>query len=202
MNKTITTVINKVEDILTESKGMKLEKSDVQQIVEQLRSVSDLREEIRGIKRALGLKFDGARAEMELENRYTKDETMSLLSALFPDNPLIRRSSSSTRRGIKEVREVKERTVRKRSVKTSHGPQSLVLSKPSKMLTLNKRFIKGQDGKYYLRDLPQEFDSIVTPSIMGATTVADDADSIIEFRQYVPAGQNLEEKRVKTPRDV
>lgn len=94
--KVIEAIMPRVENMLVESlsstngNGIKLEKNEAKQLINQLSLLDSLSNEMKSLRVKINMKFDKTRAETELDARITKDEFFSYLYQLFPDNELLR----------------------------------------------------------------------------------------------------------------
>lgn len=220
------TILGHVEDMLVDLlstqgiAGVKLEKRDAQKIVSSLSNLQDLKKDVRKALHLVNLKMDAVTAERELEVRITRDEFFTHILALFPNNPQLSKLVSSLRSGIPITSEttprkeqprsnpgMNEEVVRPRTStkpKTSGAPNFSV-SRNSRFLSLNQKFLKGSDGKFYLRDIGD-----VLPETSFDQTVS--SQQALDFQPFlkVPHRPEVEEPhkvpvlpsiRSKTPPD-
>lgn len=233
-------VMSKVEAMLVDlfssgAGGIKLDKSDAKQLVTQLSSLASVKEEITKLKMLVSMKIDKIECEKELQVRITRDEFFNMLITLFPSNTAIQKAlqnykkklpplkkpntpNERTSNGRAQTRneerdeETGHYTVHQRNVKTATSPQNLVPARNSRLLALNQKFLKGADGKYYLRDVGGD-PGLVMPSIVGSQTqkVAINPESAFDFQPFQPASPNKQSEvekiqvpanhRAKTPPD-
>lgn len=147
--------------------GIKLDTNTAKQMVSELGSLGNLRTQVSKLSTKVQLKADRAKVDQDMQVRITKEEFFQYLQSLFPDNqmiakfaplqsrsnlPPIGRKSQQSFYSSKDVTQSADFRVTQEK-KPSRSPLGLVPSKNSKMLSLNARFMKGADGKYYLRDM-------------------------------------------------
>ena len=138
----------------------------------------------------------------ELKNRITKEEFFNYLSSLFPDNNIIEKfypNSKSKLPPLKQINpniktesEVSKSTDDSKLIinnnnKKSKGPLSFVPARNSKMLSLNEKYTKGLDGKYYYKEINSEYTKV--PNMFGNVNESDpvNVSTAFDFQPYMPS---------------
>lgn len=236
----ISQVMNKIEPVLVEMfstsglGGVKLDKSEAKELVTQLSTISQLKDEMAKMKMLISIKYDRADAENELSIRITRDEFFSMLMTLFPSNSLVQKAYSNYKKKLPPLKspssqlqgqiqpqfansserersksrgdEIEDRhsiSIHQRQIKTAAPPQ-LVPARNSKLLALNQKFLKGADGKYYLRDIntSDSPSNMQSSNIVGSVSksASISADQAFDFQPFLPASTVKEQVgRISVP---
>lgn len=236
----ISQVMNKIEPVLVEMfstsgiGGVKLDKSEARELVTQLSTLNQLKEEVSKMKMLISIKYDRADAENELSIRITRDEFFSMLLTLFPSNTMVQKAYSSYKKKLPPLKnppsqsqlqnqqppltsfdkersksrgdEIDERhsvSIHQRQIKTA-APTQLVPARNSKLLALNQKFLKGADGKYYLRDInTSDSNSNTQNSNIGGSLSKSSSispDQAFDFQPFLPASTVKEQVgRISVP---
>ena len=227
-------IMGKVEEMIadllssTGGSGVKLDKNDARALVQQLSVLQNVKTDISKLKSLIQVKMDKAEAEQEFAIRVTKEELFSLLLSIFPQNAALQKAlaSYSNGRPLPPLRrpegtrsrgggEEEHYVVHRRQVQTA-APATLVPARNSRLLALNQRFLKGNDGKYYIRDVGGDIGIATASPVAGppGSKVNVIADQAFDFQPFLPVSaikgarydENDEriqvpmEHRTKTPR--
>jgi hypothetical protein len=85
----------------------------------------------------------------------------------------------------------------RRQIQTA-TPQPLVPGRDSRLLALNQKYLKGADGRYYLKDLGVDT-SISVANVVGSQSRTDIAvDQAFDFQPFLPAAA-VEPEKVHVP---
>lgn len=187
-------VTSKVEGMLSEffsvqdSESVRLGKVDAKVLIGQLSTVKGLKEDVSKLKLLVSMKIDAASCLQELSVRVTREELFTLLSQAFPSNKYIEKLAATFKSNLPplkggysprastsllreksraEASDIREYSIRARNGLKASTPAKLVPSRNSRLLTLNQRFLRGADGKYYLRDM-SEFTTALSHNATGA----------------------------------
>lgn len=206
-NSVVNSIMNKVENMLVDffsmQSGLKLEKNDAKVLINQLSIVQKLKDEYKKLKLLINTKMDALKCNQELEIRVTRNDLFSYLTQIFPNNPLLQKviqSTSKTTLPLLKKESPRSSTrpktsvdddarSRARTAKQQSQNQNLVPARNSKLLALNQKFLRGADGRYYLRDMGAEMGGITTPNITGQQRVSLNPDSAMDFQPFVPESQ-------------
>lgn len=219
----VSQVMTKIEPALVEllgnngGSGVKLEKSDAKQIVTQLGTLNKLTDDISKLKMLISIKYDKVDAENELAIRITRDEFFSMLITLFPTNATLQKAYANYKKKLPPLKSVttdknsrepgsEERhssfSIHARQVKTA-APPTLIPARNSRLLALNQKFLKGQDGRYYLRDIgTAESSASQNPNLVGAPTRMASVvpEQAFDFQPFVPNSAMKEQvERISVP---
>ena len=210
-------VMNKIEPLLVDLftnvgiGGIKLDKNDAKQLVSQLTALTQVQDDIDKMKLLISLKFDRAEAENELAIRITRDEFFKMLISIFPNNAALQkayanykkklpplRSPESEQRSRSKNDDFDERTIHQRNIKTAIPP-TMLPARNSRLLALNQKFLKGADGKYYLRDISTLDNS--HPNILSATSkiINVTAEQAFDYQPFLPASSMRESDKLQIP---
>lgn len=94
--KVLEAVMPRVESLLIDSlaptnqSGLKLEKNEAKQLIAQLSSLDEMKNELKSLKVKISVKMDRSKCETELKERVTREELFKLLYQFFPENESIR----------------------------------------------------------------------------------------------------------------
>ena len=229
--KVLEAVIPRVETLLVENlsgggggsgqsgsggpRPVRLERHEAKHLVDQLSLLETIKEELKNQGIKIGLKMDRGRAESELKLRITRDEFFNYMAAMFPDNEIIKRMMSQDRESklpplanrsqsemasVKAVAQSQDNPARQKQQK---GRYTVRPGRNSNMMALNQKFCRGDDGKYYLRDIGIE--QVAQPT--NATVVGSDdidASADFEFQRFTgvdanPGNPQLRQMRELTP---
>ena len=198
----ITNIMGKVENMLVDffsmQSGLKLDKNDARVLVSQLSVVQQLKEDINKLKLLMNMKKDTVTCDQELEIRITRSDFFNYLATIFPNNPLIQKCLANLNNGLPPLAKTnnnssrpkttmdEEVKVRTRTIKTSQQP-NLVPARNSRLLALNQKFLRGADGRYYLRDIGGESSLVMTPNITGNQKKEVQAEEAFDFQPFTPA---------------
>jgi len=223
MQKVMDVVMPRVENLLIDAfsggkggqSGLKLEKHEAKQLIEQLSLLDGVRTELKNMKIKVALKMDKGKIEQELRSRLTKDEFFAYLHSLFPDNPRIDKElpvskarlpplnqGQPPKRNDGEVSKSTDDSKVQLTKKKGKGPLSLVPARNSKMLSLNQKYLRGADGRYYFRDVSQEQNSTQSSNtgIFGSEEVEDSTVSAaFDFQPYMPSSSMRTKESVGAP---
>lgn len=235
-NSITSRVTNKVETMLNElfsiltSNGTKIDPGDIKQLISQLNVLVEVKDSIQKLKILTNLKMDKADAQQELSIRVTREELYSMLSTLFPNNALLQKALSNMRKKqlppLKDQRpstpeldeksveeEKKQYVTNQRRAKTAMAA-NLVPGRNSRLLALNQKFLKGADGKYYLRDIGDSTSE--TKHMIEGTSTRTEAmtatpEAAFDYQPFLPASslksnnpeaiESPVNHQIKTPRD-
>lgn len=228
-------IMGKVEELVadllsaTGGSGVKLDKNDARALVQQLSVLQTVKTDINKLKSLILLKIDKVEAEHEFSLRVTREELFSLLLSIFPQNAALQKALANYNSGkplppLRKPDRVKSRgagdeetyVVHRRQVQTA-APATLVPARNSRLLALNQRFLKGNDGKYYYRDVGGDISISAASPVAGAPNARANvvAEQAFDFQPFLPVSaikgarydENDEriqvpmEHRAKTPRD-
>ena len=198
----ITSLMGKVENMLVDffsmQSGLKLDKNDAKVLVSQLSVVQQLKDDITKLKLLMNSKKDAATCDQELEIRITRVDFFNYLATIFPNNPLIQKCLANINSGLPPLNKTasstarpkttmeEENKVKTRNIKTSQQP-SLVPARNSRLLALNQKFLRGADGRYYLRDMGTESSLVMTPNITGSQKKDVQAEEAFDFQPFTPS---------------
>jgi hypothetical protein len=192
--------------------GVSIERTDAQVLVQQLSVVHGLQEDTEKLKLLVALKMDKGDAERALAIRITRDELFSMLTTIFPSNTAIQKALAAYKKKLPPLAskpgevsdsvqvEIESRTaeisessyqVHRRKHTTSGAPQPLIPARASRLLQLNHRYLKGADGRYYLKDLGPE-----AMADLGSKEAVD-ADQAFDFQPFLPASSQRQEDQDK-----
>ncbi|EAX89153.1 hypothetical protein TVAG_409360 [Trichomonas vaginalis G3] len=202
VNSIMTKVENMLIDFFSMQSGLKLEKNDAKVLINQLSVVQKLKDEYKKLKLLLQGKMDSLKCNQELEIRVTRQDFFSYLTQIFPNNQLLQKvMQSSVKTTLPTLKKESPRSrpktsiddkdeirVRAKTAKTqsSTQQQNLVPARNSRLLALNQKFLRGADGRYYLRDLGGEQSGITTPNITGQTKTGMNPENAMDFQPFVP----------------
>ena len=224
--KVLEAVIPRVESLLVEnlsggggqgggSRPVRLERHEAKHLVDQLSLLETIKEELKNMGIKIGLKMDRGRAESELKLRITREEFFNYMLAMFPDNEIIKKMMSQDRdsklpplanrsqsemASVKAVAQSQDHPSRQRQQK---GRYTVRPGRNSNMMALNQKFCRGDDGKYYLRDIGIEQVSQPTnATVVGSEDI--DASADFEFQRFTgvdtnPGNAQLRQMRELTP---
>ena len=195
----ITNIMGKVENMLVDffsmQSGLKLDKNDAKLLVSQLSVVQQLKDDITKLKLLMNAKKDAVTCDQELELRITRVDFFNYLATIFPNNPLIQKCLANINSGLPPLNKTasstarpkttmeEENKVKTRNIKTSQQP-NLVPARNSRLLALNQKFLRGADGRYYLRDMGGESSLVMTPNITGSQKKDVQADEAFDFQPF------------------
>jgi hypothetical protein len=202
-------VENMIVDLLSSTGGsgggVKLDKGEARVLMNQLSSLQGLKDDSAKLKALIGLKFDKVVAENELANRITREEFYDMLLTIFPGNAaLVKAIASLRRKNLPPLPDSETETARARAREQSMSeleehlhrrhkrqihtalPPTLVPARNSRLLALNQRFLKGNDGKYYLRDIGGD-SNVPIPGTGGTTRISVNAEQAFDFQPFMPA---------------
>ena len=212
--RVLDTVMPRVENLLVDAfsgskggSGIKLERHEAKQLIDQLTTLDQIRNELRTTKTKVAQKADKSRVEDGFKVRLTRDELYELLYQLMPDNqfletimhnnksnlPPLKRanrtiepSSTNPINGSQTISNGKKSSILSKSQAT--GAITLVPAKNSKMLPINQKFARGNDGKYYYRDMSNDKTASIpnggNPSIFGGQD--SNVSAAFDFQGYMP----------------
>ena len=201
-NAVLTNVMGKVENMLIDffsmQSNLKLDKNDAKTLVTQLSTVQQLKDDISKLKILVRGKKDTVRCDQELEIRITRNDFFNYLATIFPNNPLIQKCITNIRNGLPPLKKESPRSrpktsideeakTKQRTIKTASQQPNLVPARNSRLLALNQKFLRGADGRYYLRDMGGEASLVMTPNITGNTKKEVQADDAFDFQPFQPA---------------
>jgi hypothetical protein len=192
-----------IADLIASLGGGRLDSGDVRALVQQLSALQTIKSDIEKMKLILAVKADRADMERELAIRVTREELFNMLITVFPGNAALHKAlaaytgrlpplkagegqstPSSTRGEPDEVRH----TPKKRRVQTVTGPpQPMVPARNSRFLALNQKYLKGADGRYYLRDLGGE------ASLSASGSKGLGPEQAFDFQPFLPMPYGPEE---------
>jgi len=202
-----THILSKVEGMLVDffsmkGPGINLDRKDAKAIVQELTVLQTLKEDIGKLKVLMKMKMDLTKAEQEFDLRLTRDEFFSFIGTIFPNNSSVKKAIAilknsslpplkSSPRGNKDKtnqdEDIKASTVLSKSQKPMTASPNLVPARNSRLLALNQKFLRGADGRYYLRDvsseLSQNFSSV--PNKNPPLT----PDTAFDFQPFIPPNQ-------------
>ncbi|KAH0787387.1 hypothetical protein GPJ56_008582 [Histomonas meleagridis] len=211
-------IMNRVESMITDllstinSNNVKIDNSDIKTIIKELSHISELKEQITKLKSLVNLKMDKSDAENELNIRITREEFYNMLMTLFPSNPLLQKTCSNIKNKLpplkgneknlnkslqkqNDLHENGQYTIHQRNVKGSTQPAQLVPARNSRLLALNQKFLKGADGKYYLRDIGNEIENI-NENVNEENAAME---QVIDYQPFLPKNDVINHNRAKTP---
>jgi hypothetical protein len=208
--KVATIVMERVEglmgDLIATLSGGRIDSGDARALVQQLSVLQTIKTEVEKLKLMLAVKSDRAEIERELAIRVTREEVFSLLVSVFPGNVALHkalaafkgtlpplRTSSRPLTPAGEHREADEvrRTPKKRAVQTATGPpQPMIPARNSRFLALNQKYLKGADGRYYLRDTAGE------PPLASSGSKVLGPEQAFDFQPFLPMPCGPEEERI------
>ncbi|OHT17020.1 hypothetical protein TRFO_12715 [Tritrichomonas foetus] len=219
-------VMTKIEPLLVDLfanigiGGVKLDKNDAKQLVSQLMVLSQLRDDMAKLKMLVSIKYDRVEAENELAIRITRDEFFNMLLNLFPSNTALQKAYTNYKKKLPPLkstsheRESRSRsrnddgeekssyTIHQRQIKTA-VPGALVPARNSRLLALNQKFLKGADGKYYLRDIGSGESGVQTSSNMvgiQSKTSTVNPEQAFDYQPFLPSSAMKEPvERIQVP---
>lgn len=175
------------------SSGLKLGRHEAKQLIAQLKFLERVKNDVNTLKTELTLKADKRKTGDELRLRITREEMFDYLMQNFPENSLLQQfvfNKLGRLPPLKQKSEAKNSIgphLAKSHVLKARGQHALIPARNSKMLSLNQKFLKGQDGKYYLREMANEdFQNEPKPVFGDSNSVS--AENALDFQPYVPAG--------------
>jgi hypothetical protein len=224
-SKIMLKITGKLETMLSEMitsiglSGVKLEAGEARVLMNQLSVVQSLQEEMEKLKLLVGSKHGKVEAERELSLRITREEFFRMMITIFPGNPSIQRAMTAFRKKLPPLEDVdgsltgqarprtsdsfeKHGTTAQRRVQTA-GPQKYVPARSSKLLALNQRFLRGADGRYYLRDIGLDLMQ-PTGSVVGSSGQPPSApEEAFDFQPFVPmpygGNENMSPETIRVP---
>lgn len=204
-----------IEELISskEIPTINLDKQDAKAIVKQLSDIQDLRNDIKKALHLVNLKMDTVSIEKELEIRITRDEFFNHILALFPNNSQLSKIVSQLKRGLPPPQHLietshderpkyppdlgsEEEKARQRSSfrpKSTQIPTAYSLNRTSKLLALNQKFLKGADGKYYLRDIGE----IPNSALSSSNPITP--QQAFDHQQFIPVPPLREEDEFPNP---
>ena len=197
-------VVTRVENMLIDFfnvkgvGGVKLDKNDAKVIIQELSTLQNLKEEMKKLKLLLKTKLDLSKAEKEFEIRITKDDFFNFISTLFPNNPSVQKALSNIKKGLPLLKSNSPRISKNKNndeeislnksnkiSKPSTAAPNLIPSRQSKLLTLNQKYMKGADGRYYMKEIPTEFVSSTLNSFNDKKINLSN-DYAFDFQPFLP----------------
>lgn len=194
-------VLGKVENMLVDFfsmqgiGGVKLDRADAKALVTQLSSLQGIKEDTAKLKLLIALKMDATRCTEELDLRLLKDDFFAFMNTCFPNNSLVQRATANFRSGLPplsnsprshtSVTRSKTAAEPRRREKTTTNTPNLVPARNSRLLALNQKFLRGADGRYYLRDMGDS-GLVQAPSITGNGSNVG-AEAAFDFQPFTPA---------------
>ena len=225
--KVLNTVMPRVENLLVDAfsggkgGGIKLEKHEAKQLIEQLTTLDQIRTELRNQKTKVAQKADRIRVDEGFKVRMTREELYAFLAQLLPDNPYLETLMHNQKSSLPPLKpktrppvdQPPQPTLKKPVPKhQASGTVTLVPTKNPKMLPINQKFARGNDGKYYFRDMTNDK---VAPNASGNPNIFGGAESNIsaafDFQGYMPVNTSKQSEpapaalggiREKTPCDT
>jgi hypothetical protein len=195
--------------------GVRFDRADAQVFVRQLSVLQVLKEDIEKLKLKMGVKMNKTDCERELSIRMTRDELLALLVSVFPGNAALQRAAGYKKK-LPPLKKTDKNSVtdadespharHKRQIHTADAPQPLMPARNSRLLALNQKFLKGADGKYYLRDMGSDVTQVTSNVVGSSATVKVSVDQSLDFQPFLPMealkpGRNDEElpERIVVP---
>lgn len=196
--------IDRQLSLLMSALGAQVDPTDVSTLVKQLKVLEELKMDMNSLKVKLPIKVDQSVMYDELKNYMTREEffdkvgnsdgfdDMSMRSSLPKMHGATSRSPQKTiASGTSSVSGKKSKT------KERKAPIPLRPAR-SPIMTVNEKFMKGNDNKLYLRDI-QTFDkNYKEPSVTGSTSYynrskrssLEGIDAIVDFQPYIPVDED------------
>lgn len=225
--KVLEAVMPRVENLLVDAfsggiggkSGLKLERHEAKQLIDQLSLLDSMKTDLKNLRVKIAMKVDRARFESEIKTRITRDEFFNYMYQLFPDNKTIellaQQVSSNKLPPLKPSGRLSHlSTDQSQTIIKKNGPvlknPNLQVVRNSKMLSLNNRYLRGNDGKYYLRDLGNQGSAPNNASIFGSENATEaDVNGAFDFQPYQAVEDNQHEEvqmmmplREQTPNDA
>ncbi|OHT10561.1 hypothetical protein TRFO_20048 [Tritrichomonas foetus] len=178
--------------------GVNINQDDIHQLVNELRAVEEVKDDINGLKVKLQLKVDQSIIFQELEKYLKREEFFDMLEAQ-PTTSRTSRRPTSTLTKVRVKQNLPPATSRRQKPEVK-SPAMLVPSRNSKLLGVNDKYLIGDDGKTYLKESSRVSDkSYKEPPITGTgsgrvsyydrskmTMEIDGVDAVIDFQPFVP----------------
>jgi hypothetical protein len=175
--------------------GIRLDRADAKVFVRQLSVLQVLKEDIEKLKLKMGVKMNKTDCEQELSTRMTREELFALLIAAFPGNAALLRAGGYRKRlpPLKKAdknsladADESSHTRHKRQTQAATPPQPLIPARNSRLLALNEKFLKGADGRYYLRDMRSDVTQVTSNVVGSSATVSLSVDQSLDFQPFLP----------------
>jgi hypothetical protein len=200
--------------------GVKFERHEAKQLMDQLAQLDTIRNDVKNLKIKMGMKADRARVENDMRVRITREEFFSYLASLFPENEAVRRMAAGhvqktplpplpEARAESEAGHTKPQGEAATVVAPSKGKGRMLTLRParnSNMIPLNQKFLRGADGRYYLRDMGVTASAQGGPNLFGTDNTDDvEVAAAMDFQRYqvVDQGQTGHHlMRGQTPMNV
>lgn len=195
------------------SSGVQLNKNDAKVMIAQLQSLNDVQKEVKELKLKVSMKLDKGKADQEFALRVTREELFKILADIFPDNSSITQLTHSALPPLKRTNSPRGDVVERlpsesgvviKSTTKTQSPKNLKPARQSRLLALNQRYLKGADGRYYLRDLSTDI------PLDGSLRESQDISATYDFLPFHEVPQQLDDEqgslaaklnREKTPVD-
>ena len=184
-----TLIENQLGDILNKV-GNSMNKGDIIKIIEGLKGMDEMKNDISTLKVKITQKMDRATALQEMDQYVKREEFFAFIE-----------TGNYRPRAFTALKQ--EPVVRSRAVKTVmtprrkadiKGPLPLVPARNSKMLGVNDKFAIGDDGKTYFRELSETQPTTtrsLKPSYYERSKAAMEQqgiETVLDFQPFVPVG--------------
>jgi hypothetical protein len=190
---------------------VKIDRGDTKVIVQQLSRLEGVKNDTEKLKRLVALKMDKADGERALSIRITREEFFSMLTTIFPSNTAIQRAMAGPKKKLPPIEDDGKvdqsgrfdvddelSVVRHRRQIHTAGPQPLMPARGSRLLALNQKYLKGADGRYYIKDIGAD-PAFGLPNVVGSQSNMEvSIDQAFDFQPFLPAS-GQEPERIRVP---
>lgn len=214
LKEKMTTEIQKNVEIqvtaLMKGLGMNIDQQDIHHLIDALKTVEEVKDDVNSLKIKLQLKMDQSKVLQELEKYLKREEFFDML-----DTPAS--SSRNTKRPTSALPKVRSKqaipasaTSRKQKPEVK-SPAMLVPARNSKLLGVNDKFLIGDDGKTYLKETTRVGDkNYKEPPITGTgssrvsyydrskmSMEIDGVDAVVDFQPFVSVDELKKNQKAK-----
>lgn len=193
--------------------GLNIGQEDIHQLINVLKTVEEMKDDVEGLKVKLQLKMDQSKVLQELEKYLKREEFFEMLD-------VSNSSSRSTKRPTSALPKVRSKQNLPPSIATARkqkpevkSPAMLVPARNSKLLGVNDKFLIGDDGKTYLKETTRVGDrNYKEPPITGTgsgrvsyydrskmSMEIDGVDAVVDFQPFVSVDELKKNQKGKDP---